>query len=166
VSLARSIGGVVRAIDPAQPIGGVRLLSDQVDVVMGSDRFSAALVSVLGGIGVLLAAFGLYGAIAYSVSQRRGEFAVRVALGATPADLRQLVLGQAGWLLIAGLVIGLAVARGLASAIGAVLYDVRPGDPLTFTGVAAILALVGFVASYVPARRAAGIDPAVGLRSE
>jgi putative ABC transport system permease protein len=164
--LAASVREAVSAIDPEQPLTKLRPMTDQVDTVTLRDRFSAVLVASLAAIGLLLAACGLYGVVSYTVSQRRGELGLRLALGAAPADLLSLVLGQGARLIAAGVTLGLLCARALATFFSATLYGVRPGDPAIFAGVAAALTCVGLVACYAPARRAARLDPTAMLRGE
>jgi putative ABC transport system permease protein len=130
------------------------------------DRFSAVLTGALAAVGAALAAFGLYAVVSYSISQRQSEFALRMALGATPRDLLRLVLGESGALIAAGVVIGLAGARLLASGLGAFLFEIRPGDPLTFVSAAGAVIGVGLLASFAPARRAASIEPSAALRGD
>jgi putative ABC transport system permease protein len=165
-ALAGAVREAVRSIDPAQPIANVRRLSSQISNVTVRDRFSAVLIAALAVVGILLATCGLYGVVAYSVQQRRGELGLRSALGAAPADLLRLVLSHGAWLVACGLAAGLAVARVLAMTLAATLFEVRPGDPLTFAAAALVLAAVGMVACYVPARKAASVDPTVALRAE
>ena len=165
-TLAGAVREVVRSIDPAQPIANVRRLSSQIGNVTVRNRFSAVLIAALAVVGILLATCGLYSVVAHSVLQRRGELGLRSALGAAPADLLRLVLSHGAWLVAGGLAAGLVAARVLAMTLAAMLFEVRPGDPLTFVAVALVLAAVGMGACYVPARKAASVDPAVALRGE
>jgi putative ABC transport system permease protein len=165
-ALAMSIRQIVRPIDPDQPLAHFRRIADQVAVVTRRDRFSAVLTGALAAVGAALAAFGLYAVVSYSISQRQSEFALRMALGATPRDLLRLVLGESGALIAAGVVIGLAGARLLASGLGAFLFEIRPGDPLTFVSAAGAVIGVGLLASFAPARRAASIEPSAALRGD
>ena len=164
VTIAGAVREAAREIDPNQPLTAMRPLSDQVDAVTARDRFSAVLVGWLALIGVAFATCGLYGVVAYTVSRRRGEFGLRLALGAQPTDIRDLVLRRGAWLACSGVIAGLLAARGLARVLSSTLYDVRPGDPSTFAGVAILVATVGLLACYLPARRAGSVDPAIALR--
>jgi putative ABC transport system permease protein len=164
-AIAASAREAIHAIDPLQPITRLGSLTDQIAGVTINERFSAILVASLAAIGLLLAGCGLYGVVAYSVSQRRAELGLRLALGATPGDLVALTLRSGATLVAAGLAIGLAAARAAASLVGAVLYEVPPGDPATFLVVPLIIGAIGLLACYVPARSAARIDPGVVLRN-
>jgi putative ABC transport system permease protein len=119
-----------------------------------------------GFIGLLLAAIGVYGVLSYSVSQRTQEIGVRVALGAGSPQILRLVVGQGLVLAAIGIAVGCLLAGAAMPAARSLLFKVSPFDPLTFTAVAAFLAAVAFLASYVPARRATRVDPVVALRGE
>jgi ABC-type antimicrobial peptide transport system permease subunit len=115
---------------------------------------------------LLLAVVGLYGVMSYSVAQRTREFGVRVALGANVRDLLQLVVGQGMKLVGVGLVVGIVGSLALTRLLGGFLFGVQPTDPRTFAAVAALLAIVGVIACWLPARRATKVDPVVALRAE
>ncbi|HKF42908.1 MAG TPA: ABC transporter permease [Thermoanaerobaculia bacterium] len=134
--------------------------------VLLSERLMATLSGFFGALAALLAMVGLYGVISYTVTQRRSEIGVRIALGAERGDIVRLVMGEAGWLLAAGLLAGGALALLLGGAARALLYGLRPADPATLAVAAATLASVAALASFVPARRAAGLDPTRALRDE
>jgi putative ABC transport system permease protein len=155
---------VRQAIDPHLPVSNVTTLSAHVGGVMSTERFSAIITGALALSGLALAAIGLYGVIAFSVSQRTNEIGVRVALGAGRFDILKLVMGRALGLVGVGLAVGLVGARLLADRFGALLYDVAPGDPATFAVVAGLLTAVGALASYAPAHRAARVDPITAIR--
>ncbi|HYL73445.1 MAG TPA: ABC transporter permease [Bryobacteraceae bacterium] len=129
-------------------------------------RMAAALFGVFGLLGMLLASIGIYGVMAYMVSQRTNEIGIRMALGARPADVLQLVVGQGMRLALAGIVIGVLAALALTRLMASLLFAVRPYDPVTFVVVSAILSAVALLAGWLPARRAARIDPLVALRQE
>ena len=129
-------------------------------------RFNTRLPAILGGIGLLLAASGIYGMIAYFVTQRSQEIGVRIALGATPASVVRLVLGQALRPVALGAVVGVAVAVVASRALASQLFGVARTDPLTMAIVVATLIGVALLASAVPARRAATVDPTRALQSE
>ena len=127
-------------------------------------RFYALCASIFGGVALLLAAFGLYGVLSYTVSQRRREIGVRMALGAGRGQVVRLVVGQGGALVAAGVVLGLVAAATASRIVESVLFGVTPADPLTFTAVTAVLVGVAVLACWLPARRAARIDPMNVLR--
>lgn len=162
--LTPAVRRAIRAIDPHLPVSNVTMLSAHVGGVMSTERFSAIITGALAISGLALAAIGLYGVIAFSVSQRTNEIGVRVALGAGRFDILRLVMGRALGLVGVGLTVGLVGARLLADRFGALLYGVAPDDPATFAAVAGLLTAVGALASYVPARRAARVDPITAIR--
>ncbi len=131
-----------------------------------STKVIAVAFSFFGAAALLLAAVGIFGVMMFSVLQRRQEIGIRMALGARPADVLRLVLRQGAGRLVLGLGLGLGLAWALGSAMRIVLYGVGPGDPLSFAGTAAVLAAVALLACYVPAWRAARVDPLEALRSE
>jgi putative ABC transport system permease protein len=124
------------------------------------------LLSGFAGLALVLAALGIYGVISYSVSQRTRELGIRIALGATHDRVVRLVLSQGVALTTGGVAIGLLGAYWLTGLIAALLFDVTTSDPATFVGVAAILLGVAWLASYLPARRAARVDPVIAMRAE
>jgi putative ABC transport system permease protein len=124
------------------------------------------MFGTFGAVALFLAAIGVYGVLAFSVSQRTQEMGVRMALGASRNDVLRLVVRQGVVLAAIGEVFGLAGAFGITRVIGTVLYNVTPTDPLSFGGVAIFLTVIAIVASYVPARRATTVDPIVALRNE
>jgi ABC-type antimicrobial peptide transport system permease subunit len=126
----------------------------------------ARLSSFFGVLSLVLACVGLYGLLSYEVARRTREIGVRMALGAAQRNVLGIVVGQGIVLTFAGLAMGIAAAIGLTRYLKSVLFDVRPGDPITLAAVATILLLVGLLASYVPARRATNVDPMVALRNE
>ena len=164
--LAAAVRTAVRAIDAEQPIGAVMPLREQLADVLIADRFSAVLIATLAAAGLLLAALGLYGVMAYTVGQRTGEIGLRMALGARPSDVLRLVVGQGFGFVAAGLLLGIAGAWILSRLLSSALYEVSPSDPATFGAVAAVLAASALVACWLPARRATRIDPMAALRCE
>lgn len=154
----------VSAIDPLQPISQVTTLDALASRAVAQSRFAMTLVGLFGGLAFLVAAVGIYGLLAYTVSQRTREIGVRVALGAQAGDLARLVLGQALAVTVTGVVAGLAAAAALSRLVSSLLYGVSPLDPLTFAGAGVALVAVALIASGVPVRRAARIDPMVALR--
>jgi putative ABC transport system permease protein len=154
------------AIDPAQPIADVQLLSDRVRASMAQARFNTVLLAFFSVLAVVLASLGLYGLLSYSVSQRRQEIGVRMALGAEPREVRRLVVGQALRLSGLGLALGLLAAFTLTPLLSNLLYGISARDPLTFVGTPLLLAFVALLAAYLPTRRALRVDPVVSLREQ
>ena len=128
-------------------------------------KVAAALLSVLGGVSILLAALGMYSVMAYAVSQRQHEFGIRLALGAAPSNVLGLVLRRGIALTGAGIVVGAVLAVAAMRMAAGLLVGVSPGDPLAIAGSALFLAAIAMLASYLPARRATRVDPAVALRN-
>jgi putative ABC transport system permease protein len=153
-------------LDPSQPPAEVKLLTNYVRRATATPRFTAALIGGFAALAVLLAGFGLYGVMAYSVVQRRREIGIRMALGAQPGDVRSLVVGQAVRVGALGLVAGLAGALAVTRVLGSLLFGVTATDPLTYAAVCAVLIAVVLLAAYLPARRATRMDPLVALRAE
>jgi putative ABC transport system permease protein len=153
----------VRAVDPTVPVYDVQTMIERRDRTMAQERFGAALLSALGAVGLLLAAVGIYGVVAFFVGDRTREIAVRLALGATPRDVTGLVLRQGMGPVLAGLALGLVGAVAAGRALGSVLFGVGTVDPPTLAAVAALLLVVSALASVVPARRAARVDPSRAL---
>jgi predicted permease len=163
-ALGPSIRDAVRAIDPNLPAPTVTTLRQSTSVVLLPQRVAVAVTGVLGILGLLLAAVGIYGVLSFSAAQRSGEIGIRVALGAVRRDVLRLVVGEGMRLVGIGMAIGLALALLATQALKPFLFGVSPFDPLTIVVIAATLGGVALVASYLPARRAASADPAVSLR--
>jgi predicted permease len=164
--LAASVRGRVRELDPDLPLYHVRSMTERVSESLARQRFSMLLLAIFAGLAAALAAVGIYGVMAYLVSQGTREIGIRVALGATPIGILGLVLKQGAAVAGLGLAVGLAGAAALARVMQSLLFGVSSTDAATFAGVTGLLAGVALVASYLPARRAARIDPIVSLRSE
>jgi ABC-type antimicrobial peptide transport system permease subunit len=144
----------------------VRTLDEYVDRSMAQTSFTLIMLGIAAAVALFLGSVGIYGVISYVVSQRTREIGVRMAMGAEQRDVSRMVLKQASLLAGGGVVIGLAGAMGLTRLMSSLLFGVSPMDPVTFGSVAVGLAAVALVASYVPARRAAKVDPVVALRFE
>ena len=129
-------------------------------------RFDTVLLGIFAALALLMSGVGIFGVISYSISQRKHEIGVRMALGAKPRDVLRLVVRQGMILTLIGVLAGLATAVAVTRVLSSLLYGVRPTDPLTYAGVSLLLASVAFLASYVPARRATKVDPFVALRCE
>ncbi|HET6176826.1 MAG TPA: ABC transporter permease [Candidatus Sulfotelmatobacter sp.] len=165
-SAATALRREAQAVDPAVPVFDTTGLNDSIAASLFEQRISANLLSILGSVALLLAAVGLYGVIGYSVAQRTNEIGIRMALGAEPSAVMRLVVGEGMKLAIAGVAIGLGAALGLTRLISGLLFGVSATDPLTFAGVAILLAFVALAAAYIPARRAMRVDPMIALREE
>lgn len=165
-SLTASARAAIRSVDPDLPLAGVKPLTDIVADSTAAPRFTVLLLGTFGSLAVLLAMLGMYGVVAYSVSQRVQEIGVRMTLGAQHRDVLRLVLGQGVRLAGLGIIAGLAVSFGATRLMSSFLYGIGAADPLTFGSVAFLLTLIVLAACYLPARRAMRIDPIVALRHE
>jgi putative ABC transport system permease protein len=163
-SLIPAIRQEVRALDPALPITDVKTLDDVVSDSTGPQRFNAALLGAFAGIALLLAAVGVAGVLAISVSRRTQEIGIRLALGARSGDVLRMVLGQGLALVLLGLAIGLPCAFLATRVLATLLFGIGAHDPLTFGGATAVLLLVALVACAIPAIRASRVDPIRALR--
>jgi predicted permease len=153
-------------VDEGMPIMESKTMTEHLGIMLFAPRMGGILLGVFGGLGVLLATIGLYGVVSYAAAQRTREVGIRVALGARPADVMQLVVGRGMMLVGVGVVIGLVLAFAAAVPLGSLLYGVSVSDPVTFVGIPLLLTGVAFVATMVPALRAARLDPTVALRRE
>ena len=165
-ALAPAVKKVLAALDPEAPLHDIRTMEDCLGLDLGRSRFQAVLLGIFAGIALMLSAIGLYGVIAYSVAQRTHEIGVRMALGASRANVVSMVLNRGMQLSLAGIVIGIAGALVLARVMQSLVYEIAPRDPITYLLVSGILAIVALLACYVPAARAARVDPMVALRHE
>jgi len=156
----------LKNLDPDLPMYDVRTMQQRVDESLARRRFSMLLLAVFAGVALTLATVGIYGVMAYLVSQGTREIGIRIALGATQHNILSLIVRQGMALALAGVAIGLAGAFLLTRLIRGLLFGVAATDPVTFVGIALLLALVALLASYIPARRAARVDPLVALRYE
>ena len=166
LSLASAVTREVHSLDPDQPVADIRTMEQVVNLSMAGARFNTTLLASFAGVAFLLAAVGIYGVISYDVSQRTNEIGIRMALGAQPADVSRMILGQAGRLAVYGIAAGLFGAAVLTRWMGTMLFGVNPTDVWTYTTVSILLALVALGASYVPSRRAMVPDPVIALRHE
>jgi putative ABC transport system permease protein len=166
VSLIPTLRQAVWTIDPNQPIANITTMNEVISDNMSQARLNMILMAVFGGLALLLAAVGIYGLLSYAVTQRTQELGIRMALGAQVKDVLQLVLKQGMGLALLGEVIGLVAAFASTRILRGLLFGVTPTDPIIFLAVFQTLALVAFVACYLPARRATKVDPLVALRTE
>lgn len=163
---AAALRDAVQSLDARLPVYGARTLEQHLGVALLPARVAGYALGFFGLLGLGLASLGLAGIVAYSVSQRTHEIGVRVALGASRADVLRMVLGEGMKLTLAGLAVGLLLAAAAARLVAGLLLGLSAGDPATFLGVAALLALTGLLACYLPARRALRVDPMAALRRE
>jgi putative ABC transport system permease protein len=165
-SVVNAIAGVVRQMDPDLVFANVRTMEEVVARSVAERRLTMLLLTVFAGAALLLAAVGIYGVIAYSVTQRTQEIGIRMALGAQRGDVLRMIVGQAMALTLTGILIGGVGAFLLTRLMTGLLFNVEPGDPLTFLAVAVVLGIVAACASYVPGRRATRVDPVIALRAD
>ncbi len=165
-AVGTAVRSAVTALDPELPIAEVQRIERLLDRATGQPRFRALLLGAFAAIALLLAAVGLYGLISYTVTQRVPEIAVRLALGARPAQVGRLVVGQGVGLALLGIVVGLACALGLVRLIEGLLFSVSATEPAVYAALTALLLAIAAVASYVPARRAMRVNPMAAIRAE
>jgi putative ABC transport system permease protein len=163
-AIAASIRGMVSSVDPLLPVTRLQTMQRMRASATAQEQFNLLLASVFAVLALVLAAVGLYGVTSYAVAQRTRELGIRLALGAQPADVLRIVLGQGARLVVAGLAVGTAASLALTRVMTGLLFGIDARDPLTFAGVGVLLALVSLVACYIPARRAMHVDPVVALR--
>jgi predicted permease len=163
---ATAVRGAVAALDPNLPVTNMRTMQAQIDTNVASERLLSILTGTFAALATLLAAIGLYGVLAFNVARRTREIGIRMALGATTPQVRGLVVREVAVMIGIGMVVGLGSAVAAGRLIESVLFETRPADPWILTTAAGILALIAFVAAYVPARRATAVDPMIALRYE
>ena len=159
----RSVRSAIRTLDPNLPIFDARTIEEHMQTAVFAQRMGANMLGAMGVLALLLAAVGLYGVIAYAVSQRTQEMGVRLALGAAPGHLLRMIVGQGVKLTLIGLAIGVALAFGAAGFLATLLPGVAPRDPVTFVAVPLALLTIALIAAWIPARRAGAVDPVVAL---
>jgi putative ABC transport system permease protein len=163
-SFVNVVRSQVSAIDPDQPVSSINTMEEVVEESEGQLRLIMRLLGVFAGAATVLTVIGLYGVIAYSVVQRTKEIGIRTALGAQRNDVLKLIVRQGLWLALSGVIVGMIAGFALTRVMTDLLFHVSATDPATFIGVSLLFVIVALLASYIPARRAAGIDPLVTLR--
>jgi putative ABC transport system permease protein len=163
-SIVSAVRNELKTVDSGVPIAQVRTMEEIVAGSLAQRRLSMSLLVVFAALAALLAAVGIYGVMAYSVSERTHEIGLRMALGASSGDVLRLVMGNGARLVAAGLAVGLGAAVALTRVMASLLFQVSATDPATYASIAALLAAIALLASYLPARKAARVDPMVALR--
>jgi putative ABC transport system permease protein len=166
LALARPVQEAIRTVDAALPVYGVRSLQDTIGVAYFAQRMGGSLLGFFGALALALAAVGIYGVLAYAVTQRSREIGIRMALGASRGSVLRLILKQGMNLALIGLAIGLGVAIAVTRLMSTLLFGVSPTDVPTMASVSVLLLLVVLAASYLPARKATMIDPILAIRYE
>jgi ABC-type antimicrobial peptide transport system permease subunit len=161
-----SIRHSVQQVNSEQVVAGAQTMDEIISSSIAGRRFSMILLGSFALLALLLSSMGIYGVVSYLVGQQTREIGIRIALGAQRGDVMRLVLGDGVKMALTGVAVGLAAAVGLTRLMTSVLFGVSATDPLTFGGVALLLALVALAAAYIPARRATRVDPLVALRYE
>jgi len=164
--VARAATRQIQALDPALPVFGVSSLQEIVQASVAPMRSSTLLLMLFAAVAVVLASIGVFGVVSFVVSQRVREIGIRVALGADPAAVRRLILGQGMRQAVSGVGLGIVASLALTRALSSLLFGVSSTDPATFAAAAAALMSVAAAACYLPARRATTIDPTVALRTD
>jgi predicted permease len=165
-NLIAEVRSIIHSVDPDQPIGAIRTMSNIVSESVAPQRLTMLISGLFAVLALLLAMIGLYGVISYSVAQRNHEFGIRMAVGAAKGDILQLIVTQGFSLAMTGIIVGIAGSLALTRILASLLFGIVPNDPLTLGAVALLLTGVALLACYIPARRAAEVDPMVALRNE
>jgi len=165
-TIMRSVRDAVAAVDKDLPIFDVRTQVQQIDATMANERLFATLTAAFGVLALVLACIGIYGVMAHNVSRRTGEIGIRMALGARRLDVLVMILREASWLTMMGVALGAIASVWLARYLKAMLFGIEPADPVTIAGAIGIMLAVALFAGWLPARRAARVDPMVALRNE
>jgi len=167
-AMLRTVRREIRSVDAQVPVVSLRALEDHIaeSASLWLVRLGATIFTTFGALALFLAVIGVYGVKAYAVALRTREIGIRKALGATTSDTLRLILRESMMVSAAGLGFGIVLGAGVASLLGSMLYEVSPYDPVAFLGSTVVLALAAFVATYVPARRAASVTPVTALRTE
>jgi ABC-type antimicrobial peptide transport system permease subunit len=166
MGILAAVRAIVHVLDPGVPLAEARSLETLLGATIARERFSAILLSVLAGAALILSALGIYGVVAYTVSARIPEIGLRLALGATPSRLVLSLLRDASMLVIPGLLAGFVGSQAVSGLLGRLLFETSPRDAAVLACAPAILLFVALAAAYLPARRAARLDPLPALRRE
>ena len=164
--MVSAVRSAVWAVNKDQPVSNISTMDDLYSRSIEQPRMNSTLMGLLAGLAVVLAAVGIYGVISYSVSERRREIGIRIAVGADPRAILKLVLGRVMCFVFGGIVLGIVGALALTRVLETMLYGMAPKDPIVTAGVSLLLAGSAVLASWLPARRATRIDPMIVLRSE
>jgi predicted permease len=165
-ALTTAIRKELAAMDSSIPLTSIRVFDEYISRSLARPRFNALLLSIFAGIALVLTGIGIYGVMAYSVAQRTSEIGIRIALGAAQSSIFRLIVGQAMTLVAVSVVIGLVGALAATRLLNSLLYGVGASDPFTFVAIVLLVSIVAFLAAWLPARRAARVDPVVALRAE
>jgi putative ABC transport system permease protein len=165
-ALLGTLRNEVLAVNKNVPVFAVQTMTEQIAGQLAVDRMIAVLLSIFGGVALLLAAIGIYGVMAYAVAQRTREIGIRLALGAERSDILTMIVRRGLTLALVGAGIGLALAFALTRVVKTLLFGISATDPLTFSAISILLVAVALLASYFPARRATKVDPMSALRNE
>jgi putative ABC transport system permease protein len=166
LKLAPAVRDQIWSVDKVHPILEIMTVEELMSNAVAAPRFRVLLLGTFAGLALVLALVGIYGVVSYGVAQRTHEFGVRMALGASQQNVLRQVMGQGLMMAMSGAILGLAGSLALSRVLTSMLYELRPTDPTTFVGAAILLTCVSLVACYIPARRAAKVDPMVALRYE
>jgi ABC-type antimicrobial peptide transport system permease subunit len=165
-TLTSAVRKELAAMDASIPLTSIRVFDEYISRSLARPRFNALLLSIFAGVALLLTAIGIYGVMAYSVAQRTNEIGIRMALGAAQSSIFRLVVGQAMTLVGISIAIGIAGAFAATRLLSSLLFGVGVWDPLTFGSIVVLIAVVAFLAAWLPARRAARVNPIIALRAE
>jgi putative ABC transport system permease protein len=165
-TISQAMRDAVREADPTLPVFAIRTMEEYLERTLTSKRLMMLVLALFAGVALTLAAVGIYGVMSYAVAQRTSEIGIRMALGAHPRDVLRLVVSQGMLMTVCGVALGLAASYWLTRLMAALLFGVSATDTVTFTGVALLLGTVAFLATWIPARRAASVDPLIALRHE